>query len=88
MAKRKPKTPFAMDDDGRKYVQADAIMHPLIPAVDGLTVTMWEGDKHVYLNLDEAIRWVQAEMQFHSREKYEQILAVLNRFNDQQEFPE
>jgi len=88
MAKRKPKTPFALDDEGRKFVQADAIMHPLVLFTDGLAVTFWKGDRHAYLDLDEAIAWVQREMQSHSREKYEQILAVLVRFKNQQEFPQ
>jgi hypothetical protein len=88
MAKRKPKTPFAVDDEGRKFVQVNAIMHPMIPFVDGLTVTTWKGDGHVYLDLDEAIGWVEKEMQFHSKGKYEQILAVLVKFKEQKEFPQ
>lgn len=82
MAKRKKYTPFVTDMEGKKYVDVAAIMSPLIPLLDGLTVIHFKGDKKTYLHLDDAIKWVAEEMQHHSRPKYEKMLAVLNRFKE------
>lgn len=68
------------EPSGERFVHVAAIMHPMIPLVDGLPVTTFKGDKKTYLALDVAIRWVEEEMRHHSGEKYEQILAVLRRF--------
>lgn len=81
--KRKPYTPFATDATGKKYVHVHAVMSPLIPFIDGLRVAFFGREKRGYLLLDDAIRWVEKEMQCHSRAKYEKVLVVLRRFRDQ-----
>ena len=58
MAKRKKYTPFSESPDGQKFVDSAAIMSPLIPFIDGLTISTFKGDKKVYLHLEDAIRWV------------------------------
>ena len=81
MAKRKY-TQFVTDGDGNKFVHADAIMSPMVPLIDGLTLVHFKGDKKTYLRLDDAIGWVTEEMKHHSREKYEKVLTVLSRFKN------
>ncbi len=79
MAKRKY-TPFVMDQHGNKYVDAASIMSPLIPFIDGLTISTFKGDKRTYLKLAEAIAWVREEMKHHSADEYAKVLVALQRF--------
>lgn len=81
---RAERTPFAYHEPtGEKFVQVAAIMSPLIPFIDGIAVVTFPGDKKTYLKLADAIAWVEKEMQHHSREKYEVILAVLRKYEAQ-----
>lgn len=90
MAKRKAKdqTPFVIHDDtGERFVELAAVMHPLCAFADGLSITTFKGEKTLYLQIDVAIDWVEKEMQHHSREKYETMLAVLKKFKAQPDVP-
>ncbi len=78
MKKSRP-TPFVVDKDDRLLVRADAVMHPLIPFVDGLAVTVFKGDGHVYLDVDAAIAWCKNEAQYHTKDKYQVMIEVMER---------
>lgn len=85
MAKKKRVyIPFVVDQNGAKYVDSAAIMSPLIPLIDGLSITTFKGDKKHYLKLDDAIKWVEEEMKHHSVDKYQKILTALNRFKSEE----
>jgi hypothetical protein len=77
------RSPLAVDTDGRKYVRTTAVMSNIIPLIDGIPVTFFGRGKQSYLRLEDAIAWVEKEMEYHSREKYEVVLEVLRRFRDQ-----
>ena len=57
----KQRTPFAVSKEGNLYVEVRAIMHPLIPYVDGLTLTFFGKEKKAYLSIEQAIKWVNQE---------------------------
>lgn len=78
MSKRK-KTPFAEDKDGTRYVEIGVVMAPLVAAIDGIPITFFGKEKTPYMKIDAAIEWCQREKKHHSKEKYEQIIAVLER---------
>lgn len=79
----KKQRPFAIGKDGRKYVRASAIMHPLCYLVDGLSLVFFGKDRrHAYLTLDDAIAWAEREGEHHDRGKYATIVAALVRFRD------
>lgn len=73
---RKKPTVFASHGD-YLYVQVRAIMHPLIPFVDGLAVTTFKGDKKLYMKVDAAIDWCKKEMEFSTDKKLPKTLAAL-----------
>lgn len=78
MAKKKS-TPFATDKNGKLYVECRAVMSPMIPFIDGISVTFFGKGKKVYLDIDTAIDWCRKEMQYHSKAKYETMIAVMER---------
>ena len=59
--KRKSATLFA-ESGGKLFVRGSAVMHPLIPMVDGLSICTFPKDKHVYLFADEALAWCKKEI--------------------------
>lgn len=76
----KKRVPIAEAPDGTLYVDVKYLMHPLVAMIDGLPLTFFGDDrKRPYLAIDRAIAWCQAEMRIHSREKYEGIVAFLNK---------
>lgn len=80
----KKKTPFAVDcNTGVRYVRTDAVMQPICAMIDELPVTFFGNGKHSYLKVDDAIAWCQQEKKYHSKEKYEKIIAVLEKFKNQ-----
>ncbi len=82
---RSKKTPFARDYEGRKYVEANSLMAPLVSIIDGLTLHSLGREKRYYLSIEDAIDWVEREMQSRDRDTFEKVLAVLVRFRDQVE---
>lgn len=77
---KKPYTPFALDmNKGGIYVEVRAVMDPMIPFIDGLAVTQFGKENRFYLAIDDAIEWCRKEMQSHSREKYEKMIATMER---------
>lgn len=82
MAKRK-KTPLVVSDKNEPFVELGAIMHPMCAMVDGLRLTTFGKSSKLYLHVDEAIKWCNEEMKSHSRQKYEEIVAVLEKFKKQ-----
>ncbi len=83
--KRGKSTPFATSLDGRLFVKVKAVMHPLCALCDGLSLTFFGKGKTAYLDIDTAIEWCKKEMTHHSREKYELIIAVMEKAKAQEE---
>lgn len=83
MAKKKKWTPFAIGKDDRLYVEAMAVMSPLIPLIDGLELMFFGREKRAYLTLEDAMEWCRKEREHHSREKYDTMLAVMEKFRNQ-----
>lgn len=84
MAKKKKEwSPFVETEGGKKLVDASSIMHPLCLLADGLSFSVFPGDSSYYLEIDVAIDWCKKEMEHHDREKYEIIVAVLEKFKAQ-----
>jgi len=72
-------TPFA-EHEGIVYVEVASIMHPFCALADGLPLAYFNKKwGRPYMPLDDAIKWCEKEMTHHSREKYEIIIAVLNK---------
>ena len=80
----KKKSSFAEAKDGSLYVAINAIMSPLCALIDGLPVTFFGREKRGYLAIDTAIDWCREEMKHHSREKYEKMIAVMEKAKQQQ----
>jgi hypothetical protein len=76
-AKKKPVV-FA-EFGGQLYVKVAAVMHPLIPFTDGLSVAQFQGDKNLYLKVEDAIEWCRKESRHHSAEKYRIMVEVMER---------
>lgn len=70
---------FFAESEGKLYVKTKAIMHHMIPFIDGLPVVTFKRDKNLYLDVDVAIDWCKKEMQYHSKEKYEVKIAVMEK---------
>ncbi len=79
------KSVFAASPDGRLFVEAAAIMTPLVAVIDGLPVAFFGKSKKAYLEVDMAIEWCQKEKSFHSADKYATLIAVLERAKKQNE---
>jgi hypothetical protein len=65
--------------DGQLFVRVDAVMHPFVAFSDGLNLFHFKRDRHMYLKIDDAIDWCKKEREHHSREKYDQMIAVMER---------
>ncbi len=74
----KPKTVYA-ECNGKLFVRVDAVMHPLIPCADGLSVYFLGRRKMGYLDIDTAIKWCREEMQGHSAERYTKMIAGMEK---------
>jgi hypothetical protein len=83
MAKKKPAV-FATDKDGRLYVMAKAVMSPLIPLIDGLSLNFFGRSGVGWLKVDDAIDWCRKEMQYHDADKYRVMIAVMEKAKRQE----
>src|SRR5262245_41572761 len=81
MAKRQ-KTVFA-EYNGKLYVTVRAVMHPLIPYVDGLPLVFFPKDKKAYLEVDVAIKWCREEMRHHDTGKYQTMIEVMEKVKEE-----
>jgi hypothetical protein len=82
--KKKQKTPFAISEEtGKLFVRIDAVMTPLVALCDGLTHVFFGRSKVAYMEVDTAIEWCRKEMQHHSKEKYELMIRVMERFKEE-----
>src|SRR5262245_51922861 len=81
---RKTRTPLVVHESGL-YVEVAAIMSPIIPLIDGLPVTFFGKSRkaRAYLRVVDAIAWCEAEKQYHDRERYEAVIALLRKFEQQ-----
>jgi hypothetical protein len=73
------RTPFAIDQHDNLYVELTAVMHPLCALSDGLPLVFFGRETKAYLPLETAIAWVRGERRHHAVEKYDIMLAVLER---------
>jgi hypothetical protein len=86
------KAVFAVNPGGELFVMARAVMHPLIPLIDGLTLHFFGKGKRepAYLDIDTAIAWVETECREDPAYAYGgvtggQILGVLRRAKQEHE---
>ena len=56
-------SPYAYDQNGKKYVHVKVVMSALACAIDGLTTYHLRGDRRPFLLLDDAIAWVETEIE-------------------------
>ena len=68
-----------VESAGSLFVRTDAVMSPLIPFIDGLKVVYFPKLRHSYLKLETAVEWCRKEREHHSREKYDAIIATLEK---------
>lgn len=80
MKKSKEYTPFATTEDGKLYVEIQAVMNPLVAFVDALPMTFFGESKVAYMPVEDAIAWCRKEMDFHNREKYEAMIEIMEKF--------
>lgn len=64
---------------GDFYVMAAAVMSPLCILTDGLPVAFFGRGRKAYIKVDTALEWCKKEMERHSRQKYTEIIAVLEK---------
>lgn len=81
----KKKSVFASSNDGRLFVKVQAVMSPLCALIDALPITFFGKGKTAYLDIDTAINWCREEMKHHSEEKYEKMIAVMEKAKKQEE---
>ena len=81
---KKSRTLFADTDDGRLFVRAEAVMTPLVALVDGVRLVSFGREKSTYIEVDEAIAWCRKESAFHSKEKYEKMIEIMEKAKSQQ----
>jgi len=72
------RTPFA-DKDGQLYVRVEAVMHPLVPYHDGISVTFFGKDKYGYLTIEDAIKFCEKEPGSHCGHPYTELLAACHK---------
>ena len=75
----KKRTPFVIDKNDDLYVLVEAVMSPLVVLMDGLSVTFFGKSKRAYIKIDTAIDWCQKESAFHSADKYDEMITVMER---------
>ena len=75
--KRENAIVFASDADGKLFVKVRAVMNGLIPFIDGLPIVFFGKGKTAYLEIDTAIAWCRKESQYHSGEKYNKMIEVM-----------
>jgi len=79
MASKSKKTPFAIGKDGVLAVELRAVMSPVVALLDGLTLVFFGKQKTPFLKIDTAIEWCRKEREVHDREKYDKMIAVMER---------
>jgi hypothetical protein len=84
MVKKAPKNAI-VDCEGELFVRVDLIMHPLIPYIDAIQLVRFQNQKQAYMSFDDAIAWCDKEANCHSKEKYLDIVAQLNRIRKETE---
>jgi hypothetical protein len=53
---RKPKTIYAVDSYGQLFIKTKYCgIHPLVFYCDGVSITMFKGDKHIYVKVKTLI---------------------------------
>lgn len=80
---RKKTVPLCEDaKTGKKYVEVDAIMPLMIACCCGLRITAFADDDppRWYLDIDDAIEWCRKETGPSTKDRYDKIIAVLERF--------
>ena len=76
MSKRN--TAFYATCEGKLYVRANAIMHPMCAMLDGLPMSTFKGDKAIYLDIQTAIDWCRKEMAYSpDKDKYVALVAAM-----------
>ena len=78
------KSIFASSPDGSLFVKLSAVMHPFCALFDGLPVTYFGKEKHGYLDVDTAIAWCKKEMEYHDKDKYLLMIAVMEKVKIQE----
>src|ERR1700735_4815788 len=77
---------FATDkDETVLYVQIKAIMSPIIALMGEIPITVFGKGKTMYAKVDDAIEWCNKEKNFHSKKKYETMIAVVEKAKRQLE---
>ena len=71
----KKKTVFA-EHKGVLYVQVAAVMHPLIPYMDGLAIVFFPRSKRAWMTVDSAIEWCKREITYDGHEKVPILKAL------------
>lgn len=63
------RSPYAEDINGNLFVLVTAIMHPLVPFIDGLTLHYFGTRTKLgpaYLPIDRAIAWLKEESKYNA----------------------
>ncbi len=64
MAKKKGRSPLAVDEDDVLYVEsAHSGIHPLVQLCDGMSLTFFGKSRKSYLRVDDVIAWHAKELE-------------------------
>jgi len=75
---KRNQSPYVINN-GKAFVEVGAVITALVVYDEGLPVHFFGKSKKAYLPIDTAIAWCQEEKKHHAAEKYDQMVAALEK---------